>query len=168
MTDVAEIDANVNNSVEEVKKSYKTPEYVLLAHRRYYAKKMQNPEFVIKEKERLQKYKKPAEKKIEIEKCTKVPEYIKRANKAYIERNKDNSEFMEKMRGYQLKYRDANIDRIREADKLRKREMRARKKAEKEEQLKQQINQQTNINNDSSVSELVEDTVADTVAKLKL
>jgi hypothetical protein len=163
MTEVANIDATNVNSVEDVKRSYKTPEYVLLAHRKYYAKKMEDPEFAIKEKERLQKYKKTVEK-TELEKCTKVPDYIKKAHNAYIERNKDNPEFMEKLRGYKKRYRDANIDRIREADKLRKREMRARKKAEKEEQQKQQ----TNMNPVSSVSELVEDTVADKVDKLKL
>jgi hypothetical protein len=163
MTEVANIDATCVNSIEDVKRLYKTPDYILRASRKYQEKKKNDPEYI---KNKLEKQKQKNEEILQMQSTAgkKCPEYIKKAHNAYIERNKDNPEFMEKLRGYKKRYRDANIDRIREADKLRKREMRARKKAEKEEQQKQQ----TNMNPVSSVSELVEDTVADTVDKLKL
>ena len=163
MTEVANIDATCVNSIEDVKRLYKTPDYILRASRKYQEKKKNDPEYI---KNKLEKQKQKNEEILQMQSTAgkKCPEYIKKAHNAYIERNKDNPEFMEKLQGYKKRYRDAIIDRIREADKLRKREMRARKKAEKEEQQKQQ----TNMNPVSSVSELVEDTVADKVDKLKL
>ena len=125
MAEVVEI---VNTDVETldvVKKIYKTPEYIAKANKNYYEKKKNDPEYIkqkleLKEQRKLQKEQEKAMiGNIEKETVKNCPEYIRRAVRNYAERNKNNPEFIQKRKEAQKKYREENAERLREDAKKR-------------------------------------------------
>jgi hypothetical protein len=148
----------VNDNTEPIVKIYKTPEYVAKANKNYYDRKKNDPEYIKQKLEKQQQRK--SEKKLQSsieennvqdkrETIKECPEYIKRAARNYYERNKSNPEFVKKLYESQKKYREANRDRLREADRIRYQN----KKLEKQKQLNppapvESVESVATINND--------------------